>query len=728
MQFVIRSTGLALSLLACGAATAAAQGWIEQEMPPRLTARQTGIDRVRSAVEVTVTGRVARVTVEEWFRNGGSGLGEGVYHYALPGEAVFSRVSLWQGDAELTGEMMDAGQARQIYENIVRRRKDPALVELVGHGLIRARVFPINPGETRKITLRYTQVLDRVGDAFRLRSPGGRDTVSRSLRIDVDSAARYGDPYSPTHRLDTRRDGERLTLQLTDRAARGDLEIFLPLVRGLVGTSLVTHRPVGDDGFFMVLLAPGAAVEREMVRRDLVAVLDISGSMSGEKIAQAREALSRLVGSMRDGERFRLVAFSSGVRRFAEGWTVAGAESRRLATDWVRGLGAEGGTNIAGALAEAFAAPPAADAMGVVVFLTDGQPSVGEQDPERLADQADRGRGPFRVFAVGIGHDVNTYLLDRLTERARGATQYIAPGGDIEQAVSALGAKLASPVLTDVAIRVDGGVELYDIQPERLPDLFAGDELIVFGRYRGAGEGERTLTVTGRRGGRVERFTTTAAFPAERQANDYIAPLWASRRAGALSREIRLRGQSREVMDELRRLALRYGILTEYTAYLVQEPDAVAQRQAEERMLSAQTPAPREQAGAAAIARSDRDRAYSGAVALDAMRATAEASAPLPRVGPAGAATRRIGGRLFVLRDSVWTDAGHVTARPVITVEPFSDAYFALLAALPEARPAAILVPAALMAGGRVSVKFAPGGRRVWQAGELAALVRDFRS
>ena len=727
MQFAIRSTALALSLFVGGAAAVAAQGWIEQELPPRLVGPPTGIERVRSAVQVTVSGRVARVTVEEWFRNGGSGLGEGVYHYALPGEAVFSRVSLWQGDAELTGEMMDAGQARQIYENIVRRRKDPALVELVGHGLIRARVFPINPGETRKITLRYTQVLDRVGDAFRLRSPGGRDTVSRSLRIEVDSAARYGEPYSPTHKLDTRRDGERLTLQLTDRAAHGDVEVFLPLVRGLVGASLVTHRPVGDDGFFMVLLAPGAATER-LVRRDLVAVLDISGSMSGEKIAQARDALSRLVGSMRDGERFRLVAFSSGVRRFAEGWTVAGVESRRLAADWVRGLGAEGGTNIAGALAEAFAAAPAEDAMGVVVFLTDGQPSVGEQDPERLADQADRGRGPFRVFAVGIGHDVNTYLLDRLTERARGATQYIAPGGDIEQAVGALGAKLASPVLTDVALRVDGGVELYDIQPERLPDLFAGDELVVFGRYRGAREGERTVTVTGRRGGREERFTTTAAFPAERQANEYIPPLWASRRAGALSRDVRLHGPSREVMDELRRLALRYGILTEYTAYLVQEPDAVAQRRAEDRILSTPAPAPRDQTGAAAIARSDRDRAYAGAKALESLRENADANAPPPRLGPTGAEARRAGGRLFVLRDSVWTDAGHVTARPVVTVEPFSDAYFALLAALPEARAAAGLSPAALVAGGRVSVKLAPGGRRVWQAGELAALVRDFRS
>src|SRR5437867_4441362 len=138
-----------------------AQGWIEPIRPqPRGT-----IEKVRSAVQVAVTGRVARVTVEEWFRNNGPFLDEANYLYPLPGEAVFSDFSLWQGDRELKGEPMDAAQARAIYEDIVRRKRDPALIELAGHGLLRARVFPIAPGETRKITLRYTQLLDRVGDA-----------------------------------------------------------------------------------------------------------------------------------------------------------------------------------------------------------------------------------------------------------------------------------------------------------------------------------------------------------------------------------------------------------------------------------------------------------------------------------------------------------------------------------------------------------------------------------
>ncbi|HET7296462.1 MAG TPA: VIT domain-containing protein, partial [Gemmatimonadales bacterium] len=358
----------------------AAQGWIEpiRPLPPPLVGRG-GVEKLRSAVQVDVTGRVARVTVEEWFRNAGPLLDEASYLYPLPGEATFSDFSLWQGDRELKGEPMDAVQARQIYEEIVRRKRDPALIELAGHGLLRARVFPIAPGETRKITLRYTQLLDRSGDAWRLRYVAGSGpgaAASRSVRIVVDSADRFGDPYSPTHRLTSRRAGDRLELALADSEARGDLEVFLPLAHAVVGMSLVTTRPPGEDGFFMLLLAPGLAPAAPMIRRDLVAVLDVSGSMSGEKLDQARAALVQLLGTLRAADRFRVISFGSGVRRYADGWTTASADNVRAAQEWVRHLDTDGGTNIAGALAEAFAEPPGDGTLGVVVFLTDGMPTV----------------------------------------------------------------------------------------------------------------------------------------------------------------------------------------------------------------------------------------------------------------------------------------------------------------------------------------------------------------
>src|SRR3989454_298366 len=692
---------------------AAAQGWIEH---PR-----GAIAKVRSAVQVEVTGRVARVTVEEWFRNAGALLDEGNYLYPLPGEAVFSDFSLWQGDRELKGEPMDAVQARAIYEEIVRRKRDPALIELAGHGLLRARVFPIGPGETRKITLRYTKMLNRGGAARRFGYPAGSGAgaaASASFRMQVDSAARFGDPYSPTHRLSSSRSDDRIDLTLADTTARGDLELFLPLARSLVGMSLVTSQPSGEDGFFMLLLAPGGVAQTPAVRRDLVAVLDVSGSMSGDKLDQAKTALAQLLGTLRSGDRFRVVTFGSDVRRYAAGWTEVSGDNVRAAQEWVRRLDTGGGTNIAGALGEAFAESPAEARLGVVVFLTDGMATVGETNPERIADQADHGRGPFRVFAFGIGYDVNTYLLDRLTERARGITEYIRPGGDIEQAVASLASKVASPVLTDLALRADG-VELYDLQPHSLPDLFGGDELVVFGRYRGEGRGEKSVTVIGRRGGREERFSTAARFAGEQAGLDYVQQLWAARRAGALSSDIRLHGPNPEVVSELKRLALRYGILTEYTSYLVQEPNVVA------RPMPLQAPAPEAQAGAGAVPRSETARKLASSASLDGIAMYASGAPPDTRTR--GDATRRLGSRLFVLRDSVWTDIAHKDSLRVVKVAAFSDAYFALLRALPELVQAAALEPAVLVAGRRASIKIEAGGKTERASGELAKRGSDFR-
>src|SRR3989441_6537136 len=725
----LRVLGVA-ALLGTLSSSLVAQGWIDPVRPiPQSNSR---VERLRSAVQVSISGRVARVTVEEWFRNNGPALDEGMYHFPLPGEAVFSSYSLWQGDQELRGEAMDAPQARSIYAAIVRQKRDPALIELAGQGLIRARVFPIAPGETRKITLKYTQLLDRAGDAWRFRYLGDRNRGSapRSFRMEVDSAARFGDPYSPTHQVQVTRRDNRVEVTLADGAAGGDFQLLLALARGLVGLSLLPHHPVGEDGYFMLLLAPGAAADAAALRRDLVAVIDVSGSMSGEKIQQAKSALIQLLASMREGDRFRLVAFSGGVRRYAQGWTNMTSDARHDAESWIRSLDAEGGTNIAGALAEAFAESPAEQSLGVVVFLTDGQASTGETDPERIAERAEQGRGRFRVFSFGIGDDVNTFLLDRLTERARGTTEYIRPGENIERAVGALAAKVASPVLTDVTIAAGSGVEPYGLQPGNLPDLFAGDEMVVLGRYRGVGSGEWSVTVQGRRNGRQEEFRTSVN---ERDNDDarYIEQLWAARKAGTLSREIRLHGQTRETMEALKQIALRYGILTEYTSYLVQEPIVALRQRAADSVMRAPPAAPADQAGAGSVGRAARERSMADAVRLEEVVVTGTVNAStldeMRRARSGINPTQRVGGRLFIMRDSTWTDLGHGDSLRVVSIAPYSEAYFALLKALPDLREAAALEPAVLVAGRRASIKIEAGGKTRWNPGELERLVRDFR-
>jgi Ca-activated chloride channel homolog len=731
----------AVALAAVLAAPAGAQGWIEIERPRPTLPIGGPVVRVRSDVRATIEGRVARVEVEEYFQNAGGSVAEGSYLYPLPGEAVFNGFSLWMGDRELRGEMMNADQARGIYESIVRRLKDPALLTLAGHGLIRAQVFPIQPGETRKVVLRYTQVLERSGDALRMRysigpraprramGDEGPPSGSFSFRATLQDADAIGTPYSPTHDIDSRRDGQRLVVSLPE-AASGDVELFLPLRRGLVGTSVLTHAPGGEDGFYMLLVSPPASETETSVPRDLTLVVDVSGSMSGTKLEQAKAGLLQALGAMRPADRFRLIAFSSTVRHFRDGFTPATGSNLAAARSFVDGLGAEGGTNIAGALDAALDATPDPERLSLVVFMTDGLPSVGEQRPDRIAAQAAGQIGRRRIFTVGVGHDVNTFLLDRLAKEGRGSASYVAPGASVEVAVGSLLQKIRHPALVNLRI-VDAPVRLLDRQPADLPDLFYGEELVLFGRYRGTGVGD--IVLEGERQGHRERFTARADFATVEHSNGFIPPLWASRKIGELTRTARLEGATPALVEEIRDLGLRYGILTEYTSYLVVEPGAAEGPVAMDRLDQAArggVSAAREMSGSTAFQRAEASSKMAQATSLSAADEAAEermANAAPSAPGSRAVESKRAGGRVFVLRGGVWTDIAHKTAQRIVTVAPYSDAYFALVRAMPELAPCLGVGDAVVLSGRRVSVKIATGGITTWQPGALETTVRDFR-
>ncbi|MBI4500250.1 MAG: VWA domain-containing protein [Gemmatimonadetes bacterium] len=719
-----------------------AQGWIEPAPGIRC---ECAVQRTRTVVSVRVTGRIARVEVEEWFRNQGGILGQGDYLYPLPGEAVFSNFSLFQGDQELTGETMDAGQARSIYEEIVRRKRDPALIELAGHGLIRARVFPINPGETRKITLRYTQLLARAGDALQFRYAAGRQTgltprlgveapsrapeaAPLSFQMVLDSAGQFRDPFSPTHQVHTDRMGARLTVRAPENLA-GDFTLFLPLARGLVGLTLATHRPSSEDGYFMLTLSPGnGRGEAAAQPRDVTAVVDVSGSMSGSKITQARGALRQLLASLNRSDRFRLIAFSGNVRSYRGGWTQATADAVSAAQRWVEQLTADGGTNIEGALREAFSETSPEQRLPIVLFVTDGLPSVGEQNPERIASQAEQAHGRARVFAFGVGYDVNTYLLDRLTAAARGATQYVQSDGEVETALGSLITKISTPVLTDLQL-ADAPASLREIYPAQLPDLFAGEDLVVFGRYSGGDTRNGRLVITGRRNGVTERFAVDAVFPSTDQTNDFIPRLWASRKIGVLTRTIRLEGATPALEREIRETALRYGILSEYTSYLVQEPAPVVINQPlrggiSRRSDRAPASAPAQASGAGAVRMAAEAQGMREAKSMADLDALAKPEAAMDR---SDAGSRRVAGRLFVQRNNIWVEALASDSLRLVTVEPFSQAYFRLLEVLPELKPYVQAFEHVVIAGRNARIEIAAGGVQRLGAGEMDRIVKEFR-
>ncbi|HTT69123.1 MAG TPA: VIT domain-containing protein [Gemmatimonadales bacterium] len=739
---MLRRLAVAAGLVALTAGALEAQGWIEiqRPLPPGLPSQ---VVRVSSAVRTTIEGRVARVEVEEQFRNAGGGLAEGSYLYPLPGEAVFTDFSLWMGEDQVRGEVMGADQARGIYEDIVRRLRDPALLTLEGHGLVRARIFPLHPGETRKVVMRYTQVLERAGDALRLRySIGDRPTTAGRGYLDqpaptptdafrytvsVPDADAYGTPYSPTHRVTTRRTGTGMEITL-DPDAAGDVEIFIPLRRGLVGTSVVTNAPGGEDGYFMLLVSPPTAEDGPAIPRDLTLVLDVSGSMSGEKIDQAKAALRQAITTLRPVDRFRLVAFSTRVVNFRDGFVPATEDNLQAARAFLDGLAADGGTNIAGALDAVLGADTPAERLAIVVFVTDGIPTVGEQSPERIASLAGGRIGHARIFTVGVGTDVNTYLLDRLAVEGKGSAEYVPPGADIETAMSAVLAKIQHPAL--VNLRLAGSpVAFEQTYPASLPDLFYGEELVVFGRYRGTGSGP--VVVTGERNGRIERFTADASFPATAAGNDFVPRLWASRRIGDLTRQIRIEGATPSLVEEVRALGLRYGILTEYTSYLVQEPTTAWNQPAPmpaSAVLRGGAAGAAQQTGRDAFANAKASAALGGVSTLDAADHVAGARAlELAAAAPGRSAVRRVGGRLFVQSDGVWTDAAYRDSLKVVEVAPFSDAYFALVRALPEIARCLPVGDQVLVAGRHTGVRIAATGLTAWRTGQLEALVREFR-
>jgi Ca-activated chloride channel family protein len=741
----------ALAMLFTNVAPGAAQGWIE----PGVNRGGFAVDKVRSEVVVRVEGRVASVEVSEWFRNEGNRLAEGEYHYPLPGEAVFQGFSLFQGDAELRGEIMDADQARAIYEEIVRRRADPALIELAGQGLLRARVFPIQPGETRKVSLRYTQVLERAGDALQLVYAGGirggaqigagearrpsAEGVESSFELIVDDCDMFLDPFSPTHTLDVDRVGDRLTVSI-DEEIVGRLAVFLPMSGDAVGMSIATHRPVGEDGYFMLTLSPDRNAEA-VEPRDVTVVVDVSGSMSGEKMEQARQAMHQLLETLSTEDRFRLMAFSNSVRVQSRDWSSARGRNLDEAREWVDDLVADGGTNIGAALTEAFRLESPRGRLPVVLFLTDGLPSVGEQSPDRLAKIAESEAGRARVFAFGVGYDVNTQLLDRLSEAGRGDTDYVQPGENVERVLSLLAAKIQHPVLTDLHLW-GGPIDISEVYPVHIPDVFAGEELVLFGRFEG--DGQSQVTVRGERLGRELEFSTELTFPEATDANDFIPRLWASRKLGHLERQVWTEGMSESLAEEMRSLALRYGLPSQYTSYLVQEPEVVATAPGDlvrggrvgsmlRTVMSAggktNSPRPAAQAvtGAGAVqAATSARRMREMQSSQDLDLAEAEMMADL--VGPSGGEARKaVSGRLFELRDGIWTDLGADEALWAVRVKAFSPAWFDLIEAIPELEAILRDNTSVVVAGAELNLHVGDEGVEEIATADLLEVVHGFR-
>lgn len=688
-------------------------------------------------VDVAINDTVAVTKIDQVFTNPNNQQMEGTYIFPLADDVAVQRFSMFMNGEEVQGEVLDKDKAAEIYEGIVRKMKDPALLEYMGSRMYRARVFPIPAKGDVRIKLDYSQVIPVTTGLATYRYPLNTEKFSSAplndlaVRVKIKSQTELTSVFCPSHNASVDRQGKFAAVVgyegknvLPDK----DFIVGYQMSDDEIGLALLSYRESSDAGYFMARIAPAfESDEGRSLPKDICFVIDTSGSMSGKKIEQAREALRFCLDNLNSEDRFNIIAFSTESRPYKDALVSASREQVNAARAYAAELKALGGTNIHDALLAALESKKSRDASDkrpyMIVFLTDGLPTIGETNVETiLKDVKKANPGSVRLFAFGVGHDVNTKLLDTLAEENHGARQYVEEQEDLEVKLSAFYTMIAHPVLSDVKISFSG-VEATEVLPQVMPDLFKGTELVLFGRY---GEpGHHAVVLTGQRGDKKVTLSWEKDFAAKDTEHAYLARLWASRRIGFLLDQIRLNGESTELKEEVVRLAKLHGILTPYTSFLVVEDDK--ERRIAGRRLDA--PAASNVLGLSfgdEAAAESRTRLFSssGSGAVDAskkvgrLRFNEQAAADLDGevqhflrdpaapsgdggsggYGGGGAgggqgvkadqrALLTVGSRTFYRNGETWIDSLVKEDAEKTKIELFSDAYFQLLAEHPEAGP-----------------------------------------
>ncbi len=449
-------------------------------------------------VKVTIENDVATTEVDEEFYNPNGQRLEGTYLFPLPSGAHIDKFVMDINGEMVQAELLAADKARSIYEEIVRKAKDPALLEYVGRDAFKVRIFPIEPNSGKRIKVKYTQLLNTESGFTEYTYPLNTEKFSStplnevSIKVDLKTREAIKNVYCASHTVDLRRDGDRhVVVGFEQKNVRPDTDFKLLYTRDskAIGINLLSYRADRDDGYYLLMASPGQITVSSSQPKDITFVLDNSGSMAGPKLEQAKKALAFCLANLNPEDRFELIRFSTEVEPLFNELKPASKENVDKAGEFVTHLHATGGTALDEALKKALAAVHGTDGRPyVIVFLTDGQPTVGQTSEDAIVANITHADTATRIFTFGIGNDVNTHLLDRVAEGTHGFSQYVLPVEDIELKVSNFYAKVKEPVLSNLQLSVNSpGIKLQQMYPNKLPDLFNGQMLIAFGRYSGHG-------------------------------------------------------------------------------------------------------------------------------------------------------------------------------------------------------------------------------------------------
>jgi len=640
-------------------------------------------------VVVTIEDQFAVIHVDQVFYNPNDWTVEGTYIFPIPLGAAINAFTLWIDGKPVNGEVLDADQARQRYEQVVRQLRDPALLEYAGRNAVQARIYPIPPRGERRIELEYTQVLPADNGLVSFIYPLNTEKFSTlpleevSVSVEVSASQPIRAVYSPSHKVAINRENEyrvRIGYEESNVIPEKDFALYYSLGEEQA-FHLMTYRDPSDltdpDGFFMLLLAPRPMQPKEVISKDVLMVLDRSGSMDGEKFRQAKEAIRYILQHLNPGDRFNIITFSTGVDSLAG--RMRPVSDVNNAVDWMDRTNAEGSTDINWALLEASTMVDRERPV-YLIFLTDGLPTEGIVDSQQILDNfQEAAPSNLRVFPFGVGYDVDTFLLDSLAQNHHGRSSYVLPDERLDEDLSAFYEKISTPVLTDLSLDF-GKILTYDIYPQPLPDLFTGSQVLIVGRYRQSGESEVILSgfVNGERHTFRYPEMTFSMDTSEKNGSDASIPrLWATRKIGYLLNQIRLQGPDKETIDQIVKLSIRYGIVTPYTSYLVTEEMPLGTDE-QERIASEQYNQLQAQPPLAASGQEAVQKAV-----IQGSLSQAEGAAELPDDYTDIVAL--VGSRTFVYKDSVWVDTAFDPENmPTVKVGFLSDDYFVLAGARSE--------------------------------------------
>jgi Ca-activated chloride channel family protein len=645
--------------------------------------------RIKSVdVYADVQDQAAKVRVSQVFQNPSAVPMEAQVLFPLPPGTAVSGLTLMADGKEMAGKLLSKEEARRVYEDIVRRRRDPALLEYMGRDLFQASVFPVPPNGESSVQIRYSQLLKKDSGLIDFLLPVGtakhsaRRVENLNVMVNISAPAPIRNVYSPTYQMDIDRSDKThavARLALRNVTNPDDLRVLYSTDASPVGLNVISYKADDkEDGYFALLATPETRSEQSArVAKTMLFVIDRSGSMSGPKIQQVKTALQFMLRQLDAADTFNIVAYDTEVETFRPELQRANQEAVQAAVSWVGGIAAGGGTNIDGALRTGLRMLNDSSRPNYVVFLTDGEPTVGERsEPKIIANAGQENRVHARLFAFGVGFDVNGRLLDGLAREMRGTTAYVRPNENIEAPVSALFGKIGSPMMTEVAVKIDlDGGATSRIYPRQMPDLFRGDQLVLVGRYRQGGAAR--ITLTGLAAGTRQTLHYQATFDPSSagENNAFVARLWAIRRIGEIIDEMDLHGRNQELVDELVALSQRHGILTPYTSFLADDRVNLTSVTSN-RVFAARSVA--EQIAVTSGAAGFAQRDFKGQM----QNATIAAAALGQAQNDAAANVQQVGQKAFFKKQKVWQDSTVTAeqAKNAINIKQFSKEYFDLAA------------------------------------------------